>query len=261
MKNIILKDDDSYKEFKEYKNIKKEENKNEEKINLNKIKNENNENINKDNNAIKNEKENKVNVKTNFLIDRNNNIKCSCFRTQCDKLYCECVRTKRYCISCNCKNCLNKPPKNFNSDLKITNSNNNIKEKKIFCKCTKSGCKSKYCECVKYDMECNDLCRCIKCKNSRKEKINNFYKVCFVNSIYIINNEIHQNGREIINKKFLNKKRRKKGKKKNDNNKNKKNNLDKNEINLNENLFDKNGNIIFKHIKLSNFGDFLNFNV
>ena len=101
------------------------------------------------------------------------------------------------------------------------------------------------------------MCRCIKCENPKINKNNNkLYKISFVNSIYIINNQFYQeinskNG----NKKFINKKRKKS---KNKLNKNKENINDKEIIknkdnnNCNERLFDENGKIIFTHISLNN---------
>ena len=135
------------------------------------------------------------------------------------------------------------------------------KNKIIFCTCTKSGCKLKYCECVKYGRECTDLCRCLKCKNSKGQTINNkIYKVCYVNSICIIDNEISLNGRALNDKKFLNKKRAQKGEnisnKKNKSKKDKESNSIENQNYANEGLFDENGKMIFKHINLNNFKNF-----
>ena len=72
------------------------------------------------------------------------------------------------------------------------NSNNieNDKIKKLFCTCSKSGCKLKYCECYKNGLECTDLCRCTKCENTKipNEKNNFILKMCYANSIYVIDN-------------------------------------------------------------------------
>ena len=72
------------------------------------------------------------------------------------------------------------------------NSNNieNDKIKKLFCTCSKSGCKLKYCECYKNGLECTNLCRCTKCENTKipKEKNNFILKMCYANSIYVIDN-------------------------------------------------------------------------
>ena len=196
---------------------------------------------------------NKKSPKKKFFNDYNFELKCSCSKTQCNKLYCECFRLKRYCANCKCKNCLNRPIDCSINDIK---GNNNDKGKKLSCICSKSGCILKYCECYKSGVECTDLCRCIKCKNSKNtKKINiKLNKVCYINSIYIVDNEIFQENRIKSNKKFINSfKRKRSGKKMNKKGKeiNKKANIS--EVNTNDSLFDKNGKIIFKHIKFSKF--------
>ena len=184
-----------------------------------------------------------------FFTDLNSTLKCSCYKTQCDKKYCECFNNGRYCINCNCQNCLNKRPINSSSDMrpKIIESFNN--KKKIFCTCTKSGCKLKYCECYKNGIECNELCRCSVCKNTKIKKINNKnfseLKICYLNSICIIDNLLKEDlKRNPLKKNFLNKKRKKNENKENINNEDDKDDPD-------GKLFDKNGNIILTHITLS----------
>ena len=247
--NIIEKNNDKKKKTNFFNNQDIKQN------NISIFKNINKENICNDLN-IKEDNNNSI-IKKFFTVN-NNGLKCSCFKTKCDKYYCECFRSGRYCFNCNCKKCSNQPPKYSTTDIKNNNNNEIInKDKKIFCTCTKSGCKLKYCECFKSGLECTDLCRCIKCENPKINKNNNkLYKISFVNSIYIINNQFYQeinskNG----NKKFINKKRKKS---KNKLNKNKENINDKEIIknkdnnNFNERLFDENGKIIFTHISLNN---------
>ena len=261
MNKIILNEDDS---FKDSLDIKKENNNN----------NNNENNINnffKDISKDINNNDNKNITSKKFFTDFNYGMKCSCNKVQCNKYYCECFRAGRYCINCNCKNCTNKPPKNSTNDIHILpnqNYNNSlitcsIKDKKVFCTCTKSECKFKYCECFKIGKECTDLCRCINCKNIKNPDINNNkFKLnitCSVNSISIINNEIYDGEKELNkNKKFLNKKRRKIDNKINDNKKDKNKKRNKDDDDLNGDLFDKNGNMIFKHNILSEFKKFQN---
>ena len=197
--------------------------------------------------------------KKKFFTDYNSKLKCSCYKTQCDKKYCECFNNNRYCINCNCQNCLNKVPSNSTNDIKpkiITSLN--PKKKKIFCTCTKSGCKLKYCECYKNGKECNDLCRCSVCENTKIKKIlgnKNFFdtKICYANSIYVIDNVLKQDlKRNHFKKCFLNKKRKNQEfiKENNDINNNEIKNDDNNDEGKNK-LFDKNGNIIFTHVSLN----------
>jgi len=146
---------------------------------------------------------------------------------------------------------------------------NNNTQKKVACTCSKSGCKLKYCECFKIGQECTDLCRCIKCENSKDQKKNEksrVNKICYVNSISIVDNKISQNIKNNNDKtNFLNKKRRKEKeiRKKNDKKEDnliKPNLADSNEkANNNDSngeLFDKNGKMIFTHFKLDSFNNF-----
>lgn len=108
--------------------------------------------------------------KKNFFMNSNSELKCSCFKTKCSNNYCECLKSNRYCINCNCKNCLNRPPINSTNTLKIDHNkleNNKEIKKEVFCTCSKSECKLKYCECFKLGQVCTNLCKCIKCKNSK----------------------------------------------------------------------------------------------
>ena len=236
------------------KNIKNEEK--EEKLNSSYK-----ENI-KDSNKTKDEKKNKSeninenknnngNQKNNFFIDYNSNLKCSCYKVQCNNNYCECLKTGRYCINCYCKNCLNRPPINSTNNIKINYNLTNNAKKKVICTCSKSECKLKYCECFKLGIECTNLCKCIKCKNLKKK--NNLLNICFVNSICIDNKELVINNEEKTKKKktFINLKRNKSKKKIKTEKKGKKKNSIINKDNLNRSLFDENGNLILNHVKLN----------
>ena len=191
-----------------------------------------------------------------FFTDYNSELKCSCNKTKCDKKYCECFNNNRFCVNCNCVECLNKPPKNSTNDMR-PNSNNieNDKIKKLFCTCSKSGCKLKYCECYKNGLECTDLCRCTKCENTKipKEKNNFILKMCYANSIYVIDNILKEDlKRTHFKKSFLNKKRKKiENCKDIEENENENDNKNKEDENSSGRLFDKNGNMIFTHIKLN----------
>ena len=192
-----------------------------------------------------------------FFTDYNSELKCSCNKTQCDKKYCECFNNNRFCVNCNCINCLNRPPKNSTCDVRpIQNfSVNNEKTKKLFCTCSKSGCKLKYCECYKNGLECTELCRCTKCENTKipKEKNNFILKICYTNSIYVINNILKEDlKRTHFKKSFLNKKRKKpENCKDSSENENENETKNKEDENSGGRLFDKNGNMIFTHIKLN----------
>ena len=122
--------------------------------------------------------------------------KCSCSKTQCNRYYCECYRSGLFCIDCNCKNCLNKPPENYVSNRHPTLSTTQTKTELVTCTCTKSGCNKKYCECYKNGTKCHSACRCVGCENSENaqnwKKIGEKYECCPANSIYIVKNKIFE---------------------------------------------------------------------
>ena len=259
--NILKENNEFYKEKKEENNMK----------DLNNINNEEN-----DNNTEKlktQEKNNNTNV-TKFFTNHNYGYKCSCSKTQCNRKYCECFNSGNYCVDCNCKNCINKPPVNsYTNKHPKKDDSSKLKKEKIICTCTKSGCNKNYCECYKVGQKCSSLCRCIGCENNDqifRKKYNTNYQCNLANSIYIIKNKITvENLKEKKNLDFFGeeaapigkydfigicKKRKReenKNEENNNNNKNKKIENIKDEINLfNDSLFDQNGKVILRHINL-----------
>ena len=128
-------------------------------------------------------------------------IHCNCSRTQCLKLYCECFARGQLCNSrCRCEKCCNnehnhdlrthimktivtKNPLAFypkNEFLQKINMINEIKTEKMKeksldimsrgCKCKKSFCKKKYCECFINNFKCTNFCKCQGCKNKETHK-------------------------------------------------------------------------------------------
>jgi len=260
--NILKENNEFYKEKKEENNIK----------DLNNVNNEEN-----DNNTEKlksQEKNNNTNV-TKFFTNHNYGYKCSCSKTQCNRKYCECFNSGNYCVDCNCKNCINKPPVNsYTNKHPKKDDSSKLKKEKIICTCTKSGCNKNYCECYKVGQKCSSLCRCIGCENNDqifRKKYNTNYQCNLANSIYIIKNKITvENLKEKKNLDFFGEeaapigkydfigicKKRKREENKNEENnnnnyKNKKIENIKDEINLfNDSLFDQNGKVILRHINL-----------
>ena len=110
---------------------------------------------------------------------------CNCTKTRCIKKYCECYANNRYCKDCHCVNCMNKPDI---SGAEI--QKDSIEEEAIFCTCSKSNCKKKYCDCFKSGIKCTDKCRCINCKN----KIIPSFRVKYSNE-----NSNNKNDNSIIN--------------------------------------------------------------
>ena len=102
---------------------------------------------------------------------------CNCKRSQCLKLYCECFSSSGYCLpGCQCINCLNteaeeetveaarttilaKNPRAF-TDKVVGDAH------KKGCRCKRSKCLKKYCECYNAGVKCNpEVCQCEGCHN------------------------------------------------------------------------------------------------
>lgn len=103
---------------------------------------------------------------------------CKCKNSKCVKLYCECFQGGRICSDkCNCldckntleesheggeryikiQECLEKRPDSF--DVRERNTGDG-------CRCKKSNCVKKYCDCYRVGQFCVGICRCIDCKNT-----------------------------------------------------------------------------------------------
>lgn len=124
---------------------------------------------------------------------------CNCKKSKCLKLYCECFRKGVFCDeeSCNCVECknteLNKEfiksikherklePKVFLTKLYIDPQG--LKRWRGGCKCKRSGCQKKYCECYRAGATCGHECVCSGCKNCeikpellKKQKFSNLFE-------------------------------------------------------------------------------------
>jgi hypothetical protein len=110
-------------------------------------------------------------------------IGCTCKKSKCLKLYCMCFAVKAFCDDkCRCLECSNDPrfsskrneaiqavlarnPLAFENKFKPTIDKKEMTQHKNGCKCRKSMCLKKYCECFSAQINCGVSCRCVGCKN------------------------------------------------------------------------------------------------
>ncbi|XP_031405930.1 CRC domain-containing protein TSO1-like isoform X2 [Punica granatum] len=125
--------------------------------------------------------------------------RCNCRRSKCLKLYCDCFAAGLYCIEpCSCQDCFNRPiykdkvletrrhiesrnPLAFaprvvrDTDSYMEGEEQGTKtpvsaRHKQGCRCKRSSCLKKYCECFQAGVGCSFNCRCEGCKNAYGHK-------------------------------------------------------------------------------------------
>ena len=89
---------------------------------------------------------------------------CTCRNSRCLQLYCACFAAQRMCVGCGCLNCQNNDryPRERKAALEAARTRYRTD---IICRCVKSKCLKKYCECFNAGVTCTAMCRCIQCEN------------------------------------------------------------------------------------------------
>lgn len=115
---------------------------------------------------------------------------CNCKKSNCLKLYCVCFQQQLFCDGCNCNDCSNIEVKNeirlkaikdtiaknpgafkprFSTKIEAGNTSllnrSPSQGHNVGCKCKRSQCLKKYCECFEASAICSDKCKCIDCQN------------------------------------------------------------------------------------------------
>lgn len=120
-------------------------------------------------------------------------VACNCKHSKCLKLYCHCFRAGKMCgQDCLCSDChnldryqtqrlhaiesiKNRNPLAFKPRLDTATITEEGKIQTAVhyrgCHCKKSHCQKKYCECFQMGVECTDICRCVHCKNDKKDSL------------------------------------------------------------------------------------------
>jgi hypothetical protein len=117
----------------------------------------------------------------------NKMVGCNCRKSRCLKLYCDCFRRQSYCFDgCHCNDCANleqyeeernqaissildRNPEAFRPRVAIEEHEDgtqaSVGQHLSGCRCKRSACLKKYCECFTAGVYCSQKCSCLDCRN------------------------------------------------------------------------------------------------
>ncbi|GAX21038.1 hypothetical protein FisN_1Lh290 [Fistulifera solaris] len=94
---------------------------------------------------------------------------CNCKNSKCLKLYCFCFSAKAYCDGCKCVDCNNLPQFDDLREKAIQNARAKnptaFQQSTSGCRCKRSYCLKKYCDCFVAGQFCGPSCKCVDCQN------------------------------------------------------------------------------------------------
>eukprot|EP00658_Telonema_sp_P-2_P025053 TRINITY_DN20089_c0_g1_i6.p1 TRINITY_DN20089_c0_g1~~TRINITY_DN20089_c0_g1_i6.p1 ORF type:complete len:209 (-),score=31.92 TRINITY_DN20089_c0_g1_i6:103-729(-) len=97
---------------------------------------------------------------------------CKCRKSKCLKLYCDCFSASVLCQpECVCIDCGNVASNPQAASTKKRKPRAPKTQGQGSCRCKRSSCQKKYCECYQAKVACNESCQCVGCRNSEEHRL------------------------------------------------------------------------------------------